>query len=50
MPLKNELIELIHQVQDQVRDYFTFRFDFVGSSQGTFLLVIIVVMLDLTLM
>ena len=33
MPLKNELIELIHQVQDQVRDYFTFRFDFVGSSQ-----------------
>ena len=30
-PVKNELIELIKLVQDEVRDYFTFRFDFIGS-------------------
>ncbi len=31
-PVKNELIELIKLVQDEVREYFTFRFDFIGSS------------------
>ena len=29
-PVKNDLIELINLVQDEVRDYFTFRFDFIG--------------------
>lgn len=32
MPVKNELIELIKMVQDEVRDSFTFRFDFIGSA------------------
>lgn len=31
-PAKNDLIELIKLVQDEVRDYFTFRFDFIGSE------------------
>ncbi|MDE5841524.1 MAG: hypothetical protein K2H11_00935, partial [Malacoplasma sp.] len=31
--IKNELIDLIHLVQDEVREYFTFRYDFVGSSK-----------------
>lgn len=31
-PVKNELIELIKLVQDEVREYFTFRFDFIGSA------------------
>lgn len=30
-PVKKELIEIINSVQDQVRQDFTFRFDFVGS-------------------
>ena len=29
---KLDLIELIRCVQDEVRDYFTFRFDFIGSE------------------
>ena len=32
-PIKNELIEMINKVQDKVRDKFTFRYDFVGSSK-----------------
>lgn len=32
LPVKNELIELINLVQDEVRDKFTFRFDFIGSA------------------
>ena len=32
LPVKKELIELINLVQDEVRDYFTFRFDFIGSA------------------
>ena len=28
---KQDLIELIHYVQDEVRDSFTFRYDFIGS-------------------
>lgn len=32
MPVKKELIELINLVQDDLRDKFTFRFDFIGSS------------------
>ena len=32
-PIKNELIEMINNVQDKVRDKFTFRYDFVGSSK-----------------
>lgn len=32
MPVKYELIELIKQVQDELRENFTFRYDFIGSS------------------
>lgn len=32
LPVKNKLVELIHRVQDEVRDDFTFRFDFIGSA------------------
>ena len=32
-PIKKELIKLIHYVQDEVREDFTFRYDFVGSSK-----------------
>ena len=32
MPVKKELIELINMVQNEVRDSFTFRFDFIGST------------------
>lgn len=28
---KKELIDIIHQVQDEVRKYFTFSYQFVGS-------------------
>lgn len=31
-PVKKELIEIIHEVQDTVRNYFTFQFRAVGSS------------------
>ena len=31
LPVKKELIELIKLVQNEVRDKFTFRFDFIGS-------------------
>ena len=31
-PYKAELIEILHQVQDYVRDDFTFPFTFIGSS------------------
>lgn len=31
-PVKKELIQLINLVQDEVREYFTFRFDFIGSA------------------
>lgn len=31
-PVKNELIQIIYQVQDLVEDYFTFQFRTVGSS------------------
>lgn len=31
-PVKNELIQIIHEVQDIVRSYFTFQFRPVGSS------------------
>ena len=30
-PIKNEVIELLNLVQDEVRDKFTFRYDFIGS-------------------
>lgn len=30
--VKNELIELINLVQDEVREHFTFRYDFIGSA------------------
>lgn len=32
-PVRENLIEIIHCVQDEVREYFTFRYDFVGSSK-----------------
>lgn len=31
-PYKNEIISLLKLVQKEVKEYFTFRFDFVGSS------------------
>lgn len=31
-PVKKGLIELINLVQDEVREYFTFRYDFIGSA------------------
>ena len=31
-PVKEELTDLIRMVQDEVRAYFTFRFDFIGSA------------------
>ena len=31
-PVKNELIQIIHEVQDIVKPYFTFQFRSVGSS------------------
>ena len=31
-PVKKELMELINLVQDEVRDCFTFSFDFIGSA------------------
>lgn len=30
-PFKKELIDLIHLVQDDVREHFTFQFEFIGS-------------------
>lgn len=30
--VKKELIELINLVQDEVREHFTFRYDFIGSA------------------
>ena len=32
-PVRNELFEIIHRLQDEVRDCFTFQFHFVGSSK-----------------
>ena len=32
-PYKAKLIEIIHKVQDEVRDDFTFQFTFIGSSR-----------------
>jgi len=31
-PIKKELVEIIHELQDAVRDYFTIDFRFVGSA------------------
>jgi hypothetical protein len=31
-PIKNQLIELINLVQDEVREHFTFSFKFIGSA------------------
>lgn len=31
-PIKNELIQIIHEVQDIVKPYFTFQFKIVGSA------------------
>ena len=32
-PFKNELINLITEVQDEVRNYFTFQYYFIGSTK-----------------
>lgn len=32
MPVKKELIEIINQVQDELREQFTFDYKFIGSS------------------
>ena len=31
-PVKEDLVELIHLIQDEVREHFTFRYDFIGSA------------------
>lgn len=33
LPIKKELIELIKEVQNQVRDKFKFQFEFIGSTK-----------------
>ena len=32
-PIKDELLEIIHRLQNEVRDSFTFQYHFVGSSK-----------------
>lgn len=32
-PIRDELFEIIHRLQDEVRDNFTFQYHFVGSSK-----------------
>ena len=32
-PVRDELFEIIHRLQDEVRDEFTFQYHFVGSSK-----------------
>lgn len=32
-PVRAELEEIIHKVQDEVREYFTFSYQFIGSSK-----------------
>ncbi len=32
-PVQHQLIKLIHKLQDEVREFFTFQFQFVGSSK-----------------
>ena len=32
-PVRDELIEIIHKLQEEVRDKFTFKYQFVGSSK-----------------
>lgn len=32
-PVRDELYEIIHKLQDEVREYFTFQYHFVGSSK-----------------
>lgn len=31
-PVKEDLLDLIHEVQDEVRDKFTFQYEFIGSA------------------
>ncbi|MBQ7504723.1 MAG: hypothetical protein IJT79_05330 [Ruminococcus sp.] len=33
LPLKKQIMELIYEVQDEVEEFFTFRFDFIGSTK-----------------
>ena len=37
-PVKAELLDIIHEVQDIVRDDFTFQFTFIGSSSRNMIL------------
>ena len=32
-PIRDELFEIIHRLQNEVRDDFTFQYHFVGSSK-----------------
>ena len=32
-PVRDELFEIIHKLQDEVRNYFTFQYHLVGSSK-----------------
>ena len=31
-PVKNDIIDIILEVQDEVRDHFTFQYHFIGST------------------
>ena len=32
-PVRDELLDIIHRLQDEVREHFTFQYHFVGSSK-----------------
>ena len=32
-PLKNQIIQILNEVQDEVRDDFTFQYHFIGSTK-----------------
>ena len=49
-PVKEELINLIRMVQDDVREHFTSRYDFIGSASRNMITRELVAMLDMTLM
>lgn len=49
MPVKKELIKIINQVQDELREQFTFDYKFIGSSSRNMLLMIRKQIKDMTL-
>lgn len=47
LPVKKELINLINLVQNEVREYFTFSFEFIGSASRNMILAMKVLMWDM---